>query len=365
MTIHSITSHLESLAPLSLQEDYDNAGLLTGQFSDPCTGVICSLDVTDEVLEEAIHKKCNLIVAHHPVIFKGLKKLNGNGLVERVIINAIRHGIAIYAIHTNLDNVEKGVNGRMAERLGLKQTKVLAPQSGSLRKLFTFVPHAHADQLRNALFEAGGGQIGQYAACSFNTEGTGTFLGAEGTNPFVGEPGKPHREAETRIEMVFPAWLEGRILDALRNNHPYEEVAFDIVPLSNPLPGVGAGMVGELPEPLSETDFLRLLKEKFGTPAIRHTALAGRSITRVAICGGAGSFLIPKALSSGAQAFVTSDLKYHEFFAADERLLLADIGHFESEQFTIDLLVEGLQKKFPTFAVLKTEVKTNPVHYFQ
>lgn len=365
MTIHHITSHLESLAPLSLQEDYDNAGLLTGQKEEECTGVICALDVTEDVLDEAIQKKCNLIVAHHPVIFKGLKKINGNDLVERVIIKAIRHGIAIYAIHTNLDNVEYGVNGRIAERLGLLQTKVLAPQSGSLRKLFTFVPHAQADQVRQALFEAGGGHIGHYSSCSFNTEGTGTFLGAEGTNPFVGEPGKLHREPETRIEMVFPAWLEGRILDTLRNNHPYEEVAFDIVPLSNPLPGVGSGMVGNLPAPLSETDFLRLLKEKFGTPAIRHTALSGRSISRVAICGGAGSFLIPKALSSGAQAFVTADLKYHEFFTADGRLLLADIGHFESEQFTIDLVAEGLQKKFPTFAVLKTEVKTNPVHYFQ
>lgn len=365
MTIHHITSHLESIAPLSLQEDYDNAGLLTGQKEEECTGVICALDVTEDVLEEAIQKKCNLVVTHHPVIFKGLKKLNGNGLVERVVIKAIRHGIAIYAIHTNLDNVQDGVNGRMAERLGLLQTSVLAPQSGSLRKLFTFVPQAHADLLRNALFEAGGGHIGQYAACSFNTEGTGTFLGAEGTNPFVGEPGKLHREPETRIEMVFPAWLEGRILEALRSNHPYEEVAFDIVPLSNPQPGVGSGMVGDLPEPLSETDFLRLLKEKFGTPVIRHTAHTGRPIFRVAICGGAGSFLIPKALSSGAQAFVTADLKYHEFFTADGGLLLADIGHFESEQFTIDLLAEGLQKKFPTFAVLKTEVKTNPVHYFQ
>lgn len=365
MTIHHITSHLESIAPLSLQEEYDNAGLLTGQYQDECTGVICALDVTEDVVDEAIQKKCNLIVAHHPVIFKGLKKLNGNGLVERVIIKAVRHGIAIYAIHTNLDNVESGVNERIAERLGLRQTKVLAPLTGSIRKLFTFVPHAHADQVRQALFNAGGGHIGHYSSCSFNSEGTGTFLGAEETNPFVGEPGKLHREPETRIEMVFPAWLEGRILEALRASHPYEEVAFDIVPLSNSLPGVGSGMVGELPEPLSETDFLRLLKEKFGTPAIRHSALTGRAISRVAICGGAGSFLIPKALSSGAQAFVTADLKYHEFFSADGNLLLADIGHFESEQYTIDLLAEGLQKKFPTFAVLKTEVKTNPVHYFQ
>lgn len=365
MTVNDIIYHLETLAPPSLQEDYDNAGLLTGQPAMNCTGVLCSLDVTEEVIAEAIQKKCNLVVAHHPVIFRGLKKINGKNGVERVLIEAIRNDIAIYAIHTNLDNVTRGVNGRIAEIIGLKNARVLAPKPGTLRKIFTFVPRAQADQVREALFAAGGGHIGNYASCSFNTEGSGTFLGGEGTNPFVGEPGKLHLEEETRIEMVFPAWLEGRILEALIKNHPYEEVAYDIAPLSNPVPGTGSGLVGDLPEPMSGLAFLALLRDRFECPVIRHSALGQQPISRVALCGGAGSFLLPKALSVGAQAFVTADLKYHDFFEPDGRLLLADIGHFESEQFTTDLLAEGLQKKFPTFAVLKTEVKTNPVHYFK
>ncbi len=365
MTCKDIITWLETLAPLSLQEDYDNAGLLIGESDMTCTGVLCSLDVTEEVMDEAIRKNCNMIVAHHPIIFRGIKKLNGKNPEERVIIKAIQNNIAVYAIHTNLDNVAHGVNGRIAQVLGLINTRVLAAKPGTLRKLFTFVPHAHAETLREALFLAGGGHIGNYSSCSFNTQGLGTFLGGEGTDPFVGEPGKLHREEETRIEMVYPAWLEGKILQALFQAHPYEEVAYDLMTLANPLPGTGSGLVGDFPEPLSEAAFLDLLKNRFGCQVIRHSGLTGKPISRVAICGGAGSFLLQNSLGSDTQAFVTSDLKYHDFFVPDGKFFLADIGHFESEQYTTDLLAEGLQKKFPTFAVLKTEVKTNPVHYFK
>ncbi|MFN8290340.1 MAG: Nif3-like dinuclear metal center hexameric protein [Chitinophagaceae bacterium] len=365
MKINAVIAALESAAHPSLQEHYDNAGLITGSGDWECTGIICTLDATEEVVQEAIEKKYNLVVAHHPIVFGSLKKINGKNYVERTVIRAVKHDIAIYAIHTNLDNVLAGVNGKIASLLPLRNTTILQPKEGTLRKLFTFVPSAHADQVRNAVFEAGGGQIGHYSECSFNTEGKGTFKAGEGTRPFVGEQGKRHTEEEVRIEIIFLSVAERRIISALQAAHPYEEVAFDIVPLANTHPGIGSGLVGSLEHPVDEPGFLSLLKKVFGVPVIRHTAFTGKPVQKVAICGGAGSFLISKALAAGADAYVTADLKYHEFFDADGRMLLCDIGHYESEQFTIDLLQDFLVQKFPTFAVLKTKVKTNPVHYYQ
>ncbi|MEO6612362.1 MAG: Nif3-like dinuclear metal center hexameric protein [Chitinophagaceae bacterium] len=364
MKINEIISFLESKAPPSLQESYDNAGLITGQGEWECTGIICSLDATEEVVREAIAKKSNLIIAHHPIIFGGLKKINGKNYVERTVITAIKNDIAIYAIHTNLDNVIDGVNGRIAEMLGLENISILSPKENTLKKLFTFVPVGKAEEVRTAIFEAGGGHIGKYSECSFNTAGTGTFKPGEGTNPFVGEIGKQQQEEETRIEIIFPSFLENRIVAAMKQAHPYEEVAYDLVALSNRWQKNGSGLLGSLPESLGESAFLTMLKTVFKVPVIRHTVLLNKPVRKVAICGGAGSFLISKALSAGADAYITADIKYHEFFDANERLLVADIGHYESEQFTIDLLQEVLEQKFPTFAILKTGVKTNPVHYF-
>ncbi len=363
MKIKDIISFLETKAHPSLQESYDNAGLITGDASWECKGVICTLDALEEVIDEAIQKKCNLIVAHHPIIFKGLKKINGKNYIEKTIIKAIKNDIAIYAIHTNLDNIKNGVNGKIAQMLGLKHQTILSLKENTLKKLFTFVPVNKADQVRNAIFIAGGGHINNYSECSFNTEGIGTFKGAENTNPFVGEPGKQHQEKEVKIEVIFQAFQEGKIISALLEAHPYEEVAYDIVQLTNGNTSFGAGVIGELPVPLQEKQFLDKLKSVFQVPIIRHTKFIGKPVQRVALCGGAGSFLISKALAVGADAFLTADLKYHEFFDANNQLLLADIGHYESEQFTINLLQEDLEQKFPTFAVLKTEVKTNPVHY--
>ena len=363
MKIAEVVSFLESLAHPSLQENYDNAGLITGQHNWECSGVICTLDATEEVVNEAIEKRCNLVVAHHPIIFGGLKKINGKNYVERTIITAIKHDIAIYAIHTNLDNVINGVNGKMASLLGLQNTTVLAPKDNALKKLYTFAPIDKAAEVRQAIFEAGGGHIGNYSECSFSTEGMGTFKGEEGTNPFVGQPGEQHHERELKIEVIFPTYLESRITKALKAAHPYEEVAYDIVALSNQHPGIGSGIIGELPEPLSEVQVLGLLKQVFGLEVIRFTALTGRPVRKIALCGGAGSFLVSKALAAGADAYITADMKYHEFFDADGRILIADIGHYESEQFTIALLQEVLEQKFPTFAVLKTAIRTNPVHY--
>ena len=363
MKIEEIISYLESLAHPALQELYDNAGLITGDAGWECSGIICSLDATEEVVKEAISKKCNLIVAHHPIIFGGLKKINGKNYVEKTIITAIKNDIAIYAIHTNLDNVINGVNGKMAVMLGLQNVSILSPKENTLKKLFTFAPLDKAAEVRAAIFEAGAGQIGNYSECSFNTGGIGTFKSGEGTNPYVGQTGQQHHEKEIKIEVIFPAFLENKIISAMKKAHPYEEVAYDVIALSNSWQSIGSGVLGELPEAMDEKTFLSKVKEIFKVPVIRHTALLNKTVRKIAVCGGAGSFLISKALYAGADVYITADIKYHEFFDADNRLLLADIGHYESEQFTINLLQEILEKKFPTFAVLKTAVKTNPVHY--
>ncbi len=364
MKIIDAIQALETTAPLALQESYDNAGLLTGNSSWPCTGILCTLDATEAVVLEAKQKGCNLVVAHHPIIFGGLKKINGRNYVEKTIIAAIKNDIAIYAIHTNLDNVLNGVNDRMADKLGLINRRILAPKTGQLMKLYTFVPLAQSAAVRSALFEAGAGHIGQYSECSFNTEGTGTFKGAAHTRPFAGQPGQLHEEKEIRMEMVFPAYLQSSIVNALLKAHPYEEVAYDIIGLTNDYQQVGSGLLGELPEALEETGFLHMLKTSFELSLVRHTPLLDKKIKKVALCGGAGSFLTGKALAAGADIYISADIKYHEFFDANDRLVIADIGHWESEQFTTDLLVDILQAKFPTFAVLKSATKTNPVQYF-
>ena len=365
MQISDIVGHLELLAPPAYQESYDNAGLLTGCGTWECTGVLTTLDVTEEVVKEAVARQCNLIVAHHPIVFCGLKKITGKNYVERTVIAAIKKDIAIYAIHTNLDNmVAEGVNGRIADKLGLGERQVLLARGSTLQKLFCFVPVDHLEAVRSAIFAAGAGHIGGYSECSYSVEGFGTFRGGEGTQPFVGQPGVRHTEKEARLEVVLPAYLSRSVVQAMTAAHPYEEVAYDLVPLANTHPGVGAGLVGELPEPVEEKAFLGMLCEIFGLSVVRHTQLTGRPVKRVAVCGGAGSFLISNALASGANIYITSDVKYHEFFDANDRLVIADIGHFESEQFTTDLLFDNLREKFRNFAVLKSDIKTNPVHYY-
>lgn len=364
MKIQDISSFLESRAPLSLQESYDNAGLLTGDPGWECTGVITALDATEEVVMEAVAKKCNMVVAHHPIIFGGLKRLNGKNYVEKAVIAAIKNDVAIYAIHTNLDNVADGVNAAIADKLGLKDRAILVPKKGQLKKLYTYVPDAHLEKVREAVFAAGAGNIGNYSECSFSVAGEGSFRGGEGSQPFVGTVGERHIEAERKLEVIFEVWKEKQVLNALIKSHPYEEVAYEIISLDNVYQQTGSGLTGYLEQPMEETALLEQIKRVFGLSVIRHTPLTGKMVKKLAICGGAGSFLTGAAIASGADFYLTADVKYHEFFDANGRLLLADIGHFESEQFTIDLLFEVLHEKFPNFAVLKTGVQTNPVQYF-
>ncbi len=362
--IQELIAEIELFAAPELQEDYDNAGLLTGDAGWICTGVLCTLDVTLRVIEEAITNHCNLIIAHHPVIFRGLKRITGKTSVERVIIQAIKHNIAIYAVHSNLDNVILGVNGMISSKLGLTNCNVLQPKSKPLRRLITFAPIADAETIRKAIFDAGAGHIGNYSECSFNSNGTGTFKAGTGARPFVGEVGKQHQENETKIEIVYPFYLEQQVIKALISHHPYEEVAYDILTLENQHYGIGAGIIGELDNAIAPQNFLNRIKEVFKVGAIKHTDMLKKDIKKVAVCGGSGSFLIKTAIAKGADIYISSDFKYHEFFDTEERLIIADVGHYESEQFTVDLLYEILVKKFPTFAILKTSINTNPVRYY-
>ena len=364
MKIKDVVRFLEGIAPLSLQESYDNAGLILGNSEIECKGILTALDVTEQIVAEAVQRNCNLIVAHHPLIFRGLKKLNGKNYVERTVISAIKSDIAVYAIHTNLDNVLKGVNHKIAEKLQLQNCTTLLPKGGTLQKLVTFSPLSHAEEVRNTLFKAGAGSVGNYDQCSFNVAGTGTFRAGEGSDPFVGKIGEPHSEEEKRIEVVFPSFLQAHLVQALKEGHPYEEVAYYIHELENLQEGVGSGLTGTLPDPVSENELLEILKSAFKLTVIKHTPFLHKPVTKIAVCGGAGIFLLPHAMASGAQVYITGDVKYHEYFDADKRILLADIGHYESEQFTIELLTDFLQEKFSNFAVLKTEINTNPVNYF-
>lgn len=355
---------LEKMAPSAYQESYDNSGLIVGDPNAEVTGVLVSLDATEAVIDEAIAKGCNVVVAHHPIVFKGLKKLTGRTYVERTVIKAIKNDVALYAIHTNLDNVVGGVNFMIAEKLGLQNVRILAPKSGVLTKLVVFVPVDHSQTLLNALHDAGAGQIGLYDRCSFRTEGTGTFRPLDGANPAIGAVGDDEAVTEHRVEVVFPSYLESAVVAAMKQAHPYEEVAYDLYTLNNANQTVGSGAVGDLPAPMYAREWLHYLKHQMGLSVIRHTALLDRPVRRVAVCGGSGGFLLNDAIRAGAEVFVTADYKYHEFFDADNRVTICDIGHYESEVFTKDLIGQHLEKNFSTFAVILSETVTNPVSYF-
>jgi len=363
MTVKSICELIEDVAPLALQESYDNAGLLVGDSQMEITSVLVCIDITEEVIVEAIQKKCNLIISHHPLIFSGLKRLTGQNEVQRCVAKAIKNDIAIYAAHTNLDNVLQGVSGKMAEKIGLKNLRILQPKRNALLKLITYVPKLHSYRVRQSLFDAGAGQIGNYDSCSFNADGLGTFRANENAQPFVGSIDELHSEPEIRIEVILPEYLKFKVLESLLKSHPYEEPAYDFIPLKNDWNQVGAGVVGELEEDEDELEFLKRIKSIFGVLAIRHTNLLNKKIKRVALCGGSGSSFLPDAISAGADAYISGDFKYHEFFDAENRILIADIGHFESEQFTKDIFYEIITKKMPTFAVQISDSKTNPINY--
>jgi dinuclear metal center YbgI/SA1388 family protein len=363
MKIADIIQTIEDFAPISYQEPYDNAGLLVGDKMAECSGVLICLDAIEAVIDEAIRKKYNLVVAHHPIIFSGLKKITGKNYIERTIIKAIRHDIAIYACHTNLDNVQLGVNHIIADRLGLANRKILDPKKGILKKLYTYTPSSATEHVLNGLFCAGAGRIGNYSECSFKLAGQGTFKGNDLSNPVIGIKNKRHNVKEDKIEVIFPDYMEINILKKLREVHPYEEIAYEVIILDNVHQEVGSGLIGDLNKPVDESKFLDFVKKKMKTACVRHTALREKKIQRVALCGGSGSFLLPKAIAQQADVFITGDFKYHQFFDADNQIIIADIGHYESEQFTSQLFNRIISEKFPTFAVQISAINTNPINY--
>lgn len=364
MIVQDVINYLEELAPLTYAEDFDNVGLLVGNKNEKITGILVTLDTLEAVVNEAIQENCNLIISFHPIIFKGLKKLTGKNYVERVVMKAIKHDIAIYSMHTALDNAIEGVNDMICNTLKLKNKQILIPQNNTIKKLTTYVPKAEAEQLRAALFNVGAGTIGNYSNCSFNVEGYGTFNGNDASNPTIGEKGNMHAEFETKITVTFPKHLEARILQTLFKTHSYEEVAYEVTTIENKNQKIGIGMVGELEEPMTELDFLGYLKAKMNTESIRHSSFLNKRIKKIAVLGGSGSFAIEAAKRAGADAFITADLKYHDFFTAENTILLADVGHYESEQYTKNLLVAFLRKKITNFAIVLSKTNTNPVKYF-
>ena len=363
MIVQEVITHLEALAPLAYAEEFDNVGLLVGNKSTEVTGVLVSLDTLESVVDEAIESRCNLIVSFHPIIFDGLKKITGNSYVERVVIKAIENKIAIYAIHTALDNAFEGSNAGLCEILGLKNKTILIPQADTIKQLTTYVPEKNAENIRTALFESGAGSIGNYTNCSFSSPGTGSYKGNENSNPVIGEKHHLQNISETKITVTFEKHLENDILKALFESHPYEEVAYEVIALENKNQHIGMGMIGELDHPMEEVSFLSFLKTSFNCDVIRHSKLLDRPIQKVAVLGGSGSFAIEAAKAAGADVFITSDLKYHDFFRAENALVLADIGHYESEQHIKNILVAHLKKKITNFAILLSKTNTNPVKY--
>ncbi len=365
MKASGIITILESFAPLHYQESYDNSGLQVGNPATEITGALLTLDITEDVLDEAVARGCNMIIAHHPIIFTGLKSLTGSNYVQRIVAKAIKQDIVLYAAHTNMDNARAGVNKIIADRLGLENTAILQMMTGTLRKLYTYAPQKDADKVRDDLFAAGAGDIGKYKECSFSTPGTGTFKPDADAFPKIGQAGDPREWVdEVKIEVLVQRHKEALVLKALFDNHPYEEVAYELIHLHNANQELGAGIIGNLPEAMSPHDFLALLKNQMMVTCIRHTALPDKPIRKVALCGGSGSFLLNDALRAGADIFITADYKYHQFFDADGRIIIADIGHYESEQFTPELFQQLLTEKIPNFAPVLSNIITNPVNYF-
>ncbi|MDH6308303.1 dinuclear metal center YbgI/SA1388 family protein [Dysgonomonas sp. PFB1-18] len=363
MKIKEILHTIEQVAPIPLQEGFDNSGVQVGDVNQEAKGAIVCIDVTEAVVDEAITRNCNLIIAHHPLAFRSFKSLTGKNYIERCMIKACKHDIVVYAAHTNLDNASEGINRYLADMLGLQHVRILDPQKDKLLKLVTFVPHSHAELVRNTLFNTGAGHIGNYDSCSYNVMGEGTFRAGEDTSPYVGEINELHIEPETRIEVILPAYKQSEVLRALISVHPYEEPAYDFYALTNVWEKAGSGVVGILPEEMEEEDFLYMLKDTFHLNVIQHSPLRGKPVRDVAICSGSGAFLIPKAISYSADVFITGEAKYNDFYDVEDKLLLAAVGHYESEIFTKNIFFDIISKKYPTFAVYMSGFDVNPVNY--
>ena len=364
MTIADVTSAIEKIAPLALQEDYDNCGLQVGNRDEECTGAILCVDVTPSIVDEAVARGCNLIISHHPLIFKGIKRLTGASLVEKTVMKAVRAGVAIYSSHTAIDNATNGVSWEMARRLNVVDVETLVPQQGKLLKLSVMVPNAYCEVVKTAIFSVGAGTIGDYDCCSFSAQGEGSFRALSGANPFVGQVGEVHYEPETRIDVILPRWLKNRVEATLVEVHPYEEPAYEFIAIENDSKLIGSGVVGVLSAPIKLSQLIKQIKETFNSPMVRcNTAEVEHEVSKIAMCGGSGAFLIRDAITKGAQVYITSDVKYHDFVDYKNDIIIVDIGHFESEQCTKNIFYREIQEKFPNFALYYSDIEKNPINY--
>lgn len=364
MRAGEIVDIIESFAPSGIQEEWDNSGMITGDPETEVNAALICLDITEKVMDEAMELGCNMIISHHPLVFSGLKKFSGTDPVSRMVRRAIRDKLVIFSAHTNLDQVPGGISGAMADRIGLKEKKILVPRQGDLVKLTTFIPEGHFSIVSESVFQAGAGHIGNYDSCGFSVSGSGSFRAGQGADPYAGKVGELHHEAEKRFETIFPKHLGKRVISALIKAHPYEEVAYDLYPVKNVNTALGLGIVGVLDRGIAGRDFLQLIKERFATGCIRHSELPEKPVKKVAVMGGSGIDYLPHALNSGADAFITADIKYHHFFNADGNILLMDIGHYESEQLAREVLNDLILKKITNFAVHLSKTSTNPIKYF-
>lgn len=364
MKIKEFINEFEQIIPVRQAEDFDNVGLLCGNPEREISGVLIAHDALEFIIDEAIEKNFNLILCFHPIIFSGLKSITGKNYVERAVLKALENKIAIYAIHTAFDNDFFGVNYKICEVLGLKNQQVLMPKKNQLKKLEVYVPTDSAEKLRNALFVAGAGNIGFYDECSFTIQGDGTFRPLEGSDPVIGTHNERENANEVLINVIFEDYKTNQILFAMKENHPYEEVAYQLITLENDNQYTGLGRYGNLEQEMDELDFLTFIKQKFNIDIIRHSSLNNKKIRTIGVLGGSGASGIKAAMSAKCDAYITGDVKYHDFFSAEGKMLICDIGHFESEQFVVQQLFEILSEKFTTFAIAKTTQKTNPVNYF-
>ncbi len=363
MKIKEITAHLEHLAPLYLQEDYDNSGLQVGDIDKELTSVMLCLDVTKQVVDEAISLGANMIISHHPMIFKGIKSLRPGRELDDMIIKAIKNDICIYSAHTNLDSMLGGVSYALADKLGLVDVKPLQVSKGKLYKIVVYAPRTHTQSLSDAIFRTGAGEIGNYSKCSFTVSGEGSFFPKDGANPYIGKCGELEILAEDKIEVLAKDVELSAVVDAIRANHPYEEPAYDIIEVEQKYAKAALGVVGYLPNPMTVVGFLANVKELTGS-GVKYSDFNKEMIHKVALCGGSGSFLIGGASAVGADAYLTGDIKYHDFFGYEDKMLLADIGHYESEKYTIELIHNFLVEKFgENIDINTTKIKTNPINY--
>ena len=364
MKIKEFIKHFEQIIPIKQAEDFDNVGLLCGNPDRKISGVLVAHDALESVIDEAVEKNFNMVLCFHPIIFSGLKSITGKNYVERAVLKALENKVAIYAIHTAFDNDYFGVNYKICEVLGLKNQNILMPKQNQLKKLEVYVPVESAENLKNAFFEAGAGNIGFYDECSFSINGNGTFRPLEGSNPVTGNHNERENANEVLLSVIFEDYKKNQILFAMKQNHPYEEVAYQLISLENENQYTGLGRFGDLENEMEESDFLKFVKEKFNLNVIRYNSLPHKKIKRVGVLGGSGASGIKSAMSAKCDAYLTGDVKYHDFFSGEDKMLICDIGHFESEQFVTQQLFEILSEKFTTFAVAKTSQKTNPVNYF-